>query len=254
MEHVNDVLQLKTLSALVIFIVALLAGAYPFFHRWLRWTADLSGGQALSSGVFLGAGLIHMLGDANNRFVSLHYDYPFALMIAGVTFLFFLALEHIGRELHDHHQEHSNGFALTAFFMLSIHSLFAGAAFGLSQHLSILILLFIAIISHKWAASFALATKIVDSQLKRKVGIGLFFMFTTMTPLGILFGHLIITSFHHHPLIEPIFNAIAAGTFLYIGTLHGLARSFMVEKCCNLKNFTYVIVGFSIMAVVAIWT
>ena len=75
-----------------------------------------------------------------------------------------------------------------------------------------------------------------------------------MTPLGIYFGDVISTSLAEHTLIQPIFSSIAAGTFLYLGTLHGLSRSFMIEKCCNLKNFTYVIIGFSLMAVVAIWT
>ena len=37
-------------------------------------------------------------------------------------------------------------------------------------------------------------------------------------------------------------------------TLQGLSHSFIVKKCCNLKNFFYVIVGFTIIVAVAIWT
>ncbi len=250
----NELVIIKVVSILLIFMTAAIAGVYPFFKRWRSGITDLPIGQALASGVFLGAGLIHMLGDSSADFIALHYDYPMPFLIAGATFLFFLALEHVGREFYEHQGASASGFALVAFMMLSIHSLFAGAALGLSTHLSVVLVLLAAIIAHKWAASFALATQIAKSDLAKRTGIILFCVFTIMTPLGIYLGNLISSTLDHYALIEPIFNAIAAGTFLYLGTLHGLARSFMIEKCCNLKNFTYVIAGFTIMAIVAIWT
>lgn len=249
----NDLMIIKWLSIIIIFTIALVAGIYPFFKKWRTGAVELPIGQALASGVFLGAGLIHMLGDASADFTAANYDYPFAFTIAGCTFLFFLALEHIGREYYEHKGENAGGFAIVAFFMLSIHSLFAGAALGLSGNLAVVMVLFIAIIAHKWAASFALATQIAQSTLSHKLGIFLFCIFTTMTPLGIYFGDLISTTLGKNPLVEPVFNAIGAGTFLYLGTLHGLSRSFMVEKCCDLRNFMYVIAGFALMAVIAIW-
>ena len=79
-------------------------------------------------------------------------------------------------------------------------------------------------------------------------------IFCISTPIGILFGTYLTQLISPNSLLEPIFNSIAAGTFIYLGTLHGLSRSFMVKKCCNLKNFSFVVLGFTIMAVVAIWT
>lgn len=250
----NDLILIKFISILLIFAVAFVAGLYPFFKKWRRGIADLPIGQALASGVFLGAGLIHMLGDASADFSALHVEYPLAFLIAGTTFLAFLALEHLGREYYEHDGAHANSFAIIAFVMLSIHSLFAGAALGLGEHISVVIVLLLAILAHKWAASFALATQITQSHLGKKMGVLFFLIFTVMTPLGIVFGSIVSSTLNHHSLIEPIFSSIAAGTFLYLGTLHGLSRSFMVEKCCNLKNFSYVIIGFAIMAIVAIWT
>lgn len=244
----------KTVSILLIFITAVGAGLYPFFIKWRKGITNFPVGQALASGVFLGAGLIHMLGDASASFIALKIEYPFAFLIAGSTFLVFLAIEHIGRELYAHKGANANSFAIIAFIMLSTHSLFAGAALGLSTHLAVVLVLLLAILAHKWAASFALATQISQSHFNKRTGYILFFIFTVMTPLGIYFGDVISTSLAEHTLIQPIFSSIAAGTFLYLGTLHGLSRSFMIEKCCNLKNFTYVIIGFSLMAVVAIWT
>jgi len=48
-------------------------------------------------------------------------------------------------------------------------------------------------------------------------------------------------------------SALAAGTFLYLGTLHGLENATLVKPCCDLKRFYFVILGFGVMAVVAIW-
>lgn len=250
----SDLSTLKLLSIILVFAVALLAGGYPFFLKRLGTMRDFATGQALASGVFLGSSLMHMLADANADFNALHYTYPIAYAIAGGMVLVFLALEHIGREMSDHDHANSCGFAVIATLMLSIHSLFAGAALGLSGHVGVVITLLLAILAHKWAASFALATQINRSHLTTKMSMTLFLVFAIMTPLGIFGGDLIATTLSTHSLIQPIFNAIAAGTFLYLGTLHGLSRSFMIDRCCGLKNFLFVILGFTLMAVVAIWT
>jgi hypothetical protein len=70
-----------------------------------------------------------------------------------------------------------------------------------------------------------------------------------MTPLGIILGY----HYRHLDLdlYSPVCLAISAGTFLYFGTLHGLERCVMVQRCCNLKHYSYVILGFLFMAVVA---
>lgn len=38
-----------------------------------------------------------------------------------------------------------------------------------------------------------------------------------------------------------------------MGTLHGLERSILIKDCCNTKQYTFVIIGFALMAIVAIW-
>jgi zinc transporter 1/2/3 len=195
----------------------------------------------------------------------LHYDYPFAFMIAGAVFLFFLLLEHIGRELYYHKGSGSgsgsgggsgsgNAFAILAVVMLSIHSFFSGAALGLSESLSVVLMVWLAIIAHKWAASFALAIQINKSHLPFKVGVILFLVFAIMVPLGIVFGGSVNSILSTNPLIAPIFSAIAAGTFLYLGTLHGLEQAVLIRQCCSLHKYYLVILGFAIMAVVAWWT
>jgi zinc transporter ZupT len=248
-------LFLKLSSLLIIFIVTWIAGFYPFFKKSKSKTViQFPIGESLAAGVFLGAGLIHMLGDASQGFNQLHYNYPIAFLIAGCVFLLFLLLEHIGREFHQRSDTNNNAFAILATVMLSIHSLLMGAALGLGDSFSLIFIVLLAILAHKWAASFALATQINKSNLSFKAGILLFFIFSLMVPIGIVLGSIVTTSLGHYPIIEPIFSALAAGTFLYLGTLHGLEQAALIKQCCTLKNYYYVILGFGIMAVVAIWT
>lgn len=250
-----NILLLQSLASLLIFIVALIAGLIPFYKKLTsskKQTFPI--GEALACGVFLGAGLIHMLGDASSQFSALGYDYPWAFVIAGIAFLFMLWLEHLGHELQHKNYDTNATLAILATVMLSLHSFLAGAALGLSDSFSLIIVLLLAVLAHKWAAGFALAVQINQSNFRTRTGLFLFLIFAIMTPLGIGFGSLVTASLTHHPLVEPIFASLAAGTFLYLGTLHGLKNSVMVEKCCNLYHYSFVILGFVLMAVVAIWT
>jgi zinc transporter ZupT len=246
--------EFSLISVVVILSITLISGSYPFFKKMV------SGGEqnfpiseSLAAGVFLGASLIHMLGDASHAFYLASFHYPLAFLLAGITFLFFLLLEHIGREMVVHHRS-SNAFSILAKLMLSIHAFLMGAALGLSATLSVAIVILLAIVAHKWAESFALAIQINKSSFSHKINIILFLIFSVMTPLGILFGASATHTLSYHPLLAPIFSSLAAGTFLYLGTLHGLEKATLIQQCCDLKRFFFVILGFSIMAVVALFT
>ena len=246
--------NLEIIMIAVIFIMTVASGMYPFVRRFKSQSAiSFPIGEALANGVFLGAGLIHMLGDSASDFNDLNIDYPYPFLIAGITILFFLLIEHISKTLSTKNTSNYTFMAVMATIMLSIHSFFAGAALGLYNSHAVAIIIFIAIIGHKWAASFALSLNINKSSFNLKFRLFLFLIFAIMSPLGILFGDAAQT-YCTHTLIQPIFTAIAAGTFIYMGTLHGLDRSVMIKDCCNTKEYTFVIIGFAIMAIVAIWT
>jgi len=249
-----DLTSLKLIAAVAIFFIAAVAGWFPFRKKALSLAKfDFPRGEALACGIFLGAALIHMLSNANYNFSQLGIHYPLAFLLCGVSFLLLLLLEHLSSEISEHEGKNTASVALLAVIMLAIHSLFEGAALGLSGSLSTAVLILIAILAHKWAASFSLAVQINKSDVSFKLGIVAFAIFTVMTPIGILLGNSIV-NFSGQSFIEPIFTAIAAGTFLYIGTLHGLKRSVMIERCCNLRDFSFVIIGFGLMALVALWT
>lgn len=243
---------LKIIFGLIIFVVILLAGWYPFKKRMKDdQHIDFPVGETLATGVFLGAALLHMLPEASNLFGKLGYNYPFAFIITGAVFLVFLWFEHLGKELYHHHEATHPAFAILAWAMLSVHSIMLGAALGLAHYNSMIIMLFLAIITHKWAESFAIAVQLNKSSMSTNKSMIFFFIFSLMTPIGIYFGWYFGHGIETNSVFDPILIAASAGTFLYLGTLHGLERCVMVERCCNLRDFSYVIIGFLLMASVA---
>ena len=247
--------HLKVASIALIFLVTLIAGFYPFFKKLQsKQGHTFPIAESIAAGVFLGAGLMHMLGDASQGFYALHFSYPYAFLLAGAMFLLLLLLEHVGREIYHKQGEASSWFAILAVIMLSVHSFLAGAALGLSENLSVFLVILLAILAHKWAASLALAVRINQSSLSFKTGAVLFVIFALMLPLGAFTGAAVTGPLNNNPLLEPVFGSLAAGTFLYLGTLHGLERAVLVKQCCDLNRFVFVIIGFAIMAIVAIWT
>ena len=164
-----------------------------------------------------------------------------------------LLLEHIGREMLSHKGDAHNAFAVLAVFMLSVHAFLMGAALGLGSSFSLMLVIFVAIIAHKWAESFSLAIQINKSHFRFQTNLWLFIIFSLMTPFGIVLGASTTTFFGDYPLLQPIFGSLAAGTFLYLGTLHGLEKATLITQCCDLKRFYFVILGFAIMALAAVW-
>src|SRR3989338_2897781 len=241
----------EIIGLFLVLIVTLVPGLFPFFKKSDNKSFPIA--ESLAAGVFLGAGLIHMLSQASDAFYRFNWHYPIAFVLAGAMFLFLLWLEHIGQELSQRESCSHYAFAILAVVMLSIHAFLIGAALGLSNSFSVGIMILLAILAHKWAESLALSIQINKSHFRGKTNLTLFFIFACMTPIGILFGVSATTFLHQYVLLEPIFSALAAGTFLYLGTLHGLEKATLIKRCCDLKHFYCVILGFSVMAVVAIW-
>lgn len=248
-----DLLNIKFLFSVGILLIAVMGGSYPLSKRKKEHDDPhaLAFGETLSTGVFLGAALLHMLPEAHAHFHALGYTYPFAFLIAGGVFLFFLWFEHLGEAWYQQKNRTQSAFALLALVMLSLHSLMSGAALGLNKNQAMMTVIFLAIIAHKWAESFAMAAQLVKSGLSRSVIWFSFGLFCVMTPLGVLAGNLLEHLPGHDAALTPALVAASAGTFLYLGTLHGLDRCVLVARCCHLRDFTFVILGFLLMGVVA---
>jgi solute carrier family 39 (zinc transporter), member 1/2/3 len=229
--------------------VAIAAGAVPFVRRRSPGIASFPDAEALTTGIFLGAGLIHMLGDATAGFAAQGVSYPWPVFLAGVVLLALLGLEHVG-----HGTREATSLAALATLMLSIHSFLAGAALGTATKAAVATVVFLAIMAHKWAASFALSLKLNETALPLAIRLGAFGVFVGLFPFGVTCGRVATSVEHANPLLTPIFSALAAGTFIYLGTLHGLANGTLVARCREFRTFALVVLGYAIMAVVAIWT
>lgn len=194
-----------------------------------------------------------MLPEASSNFYQAGYEYPWSFLLASVVFLFLLGLEHFNSLLRRNSQSSAKSIALLTAIMLCIHSFLEGAAVGVAVDLTTTGIIFVAIITHKGAASFALAVQLNRSELSLINSSFVFLLFVLMTPLGIFSGYSVLSQATNTALLVPIFNSLAAGTFLYLGTLHGLERAPLIKNCCNLREFGFMVLGFIIMAVVGIW-
>lgn len=248
-------LDLKILFVVIIVATALVGG-WPLFRRAGVEVARprLILGEALACGVFLGAGLIHMLGDADKDFDEIGIDYPWATVICGSVILTLLYLEHLGTRLSARGDDGSKLLPMLTVAVLSIHSFLVGAALGSSSEAAITIVIFIAVVAHKGAAAYSLGVELARSALSRGAAVLAFAVFVGLFPVGAGIGTFVQAAKEAHPLWEPIFASMAAGTLLFLGTLHGLAANTLIARCHNRADFFFVVLGFAIMALVAIWT
>ncbi len=70
-------------------------------ERLLGW------GNAFAAGVFLAAGMVHMLPDADRVWNELGWEYPVAFALAGLAFTFMLLVEHVLLPEQAHEEVHA---------------------------------------------------------------------------------------------------------------------------------------------------
>ena len=222
-------------------------------------------GNAFAAGVFLAAGLIHMLPDANEGFKKFG-DFPWAFLGCAIGFSMILFLERVVLKGHnavaeslDKHSKQSEHLlslhliVLTA--ILSVHSLIAGIALGTENNLSHSAVILFAVLAHKSSASFALSVNLLKEGTSKRVLFRIITFFCFMTPIGILLGMLInlAMSGNIQQIVTASFDSLAAGTFLYVAIL-GIAHEEFSEHEDKMYKFILLCIGIAVMALVAIWT
>ncbi|KAL4853724.1 putative serine/threonine protein phosphatase 2A regulatory subunit B''gamma [Chlorella vulgaris] len=142
---------------------------------------------------------------------------------------------------------------LTAVLMgvaLCFHSLLEGAAMGAQATIGNSFHIFIAIVSHKGLAAYALGSSIVDSQASMQSFWSVVLPFTFASPVGIFIGYVI--SDIAKGIGAASISALASGTFLYVAFMEVIPKelrdpSHMVPKLIALLT------GFGLMSLLAIW-
>jgi len=108
----------------------------------------------------------------------------------------------------------------------------------------------IAILSHKGSASFALGLQTNQAHYWRRM-----ICFSLMTPIGVFLGGslIVILQNQNELLFEAIFDALAAGTFLYVALGEILPKEFEELDRPHIKSFS-VILGILLMSYLALYT
>jgi zinc transporter 1/2/3 len=221
-------------------------------------------GNAFAGGVFLGAGVIHMLPDAREGFEALlgEVDYPWFALVCAVGFLLILFLEKVCFP-HDHKDGPSVDalpgkkvlYPYVLLLILSIHSIITGIALGTESRIVQAAIILIAVLAHKGTASFALGVSMLRTSLSPSRFTRLIVFFSCTTPIGILLGIWVmsVVTGRTAQAFEAIFDGLAAGTFLYVAVVDIIEVEFSHHQSQWLK-FGLVALGLGVMAIVAIWT
>ncbi|KAM9329167.1 zinc transporter ZIP2 [Gastrophryne carolinensis] len=155
--------------------------------------------------------------------------------------------------VHPHMYSHSSFRSFILFCSLSIHSVFAGLAIGLQSNYSTALQIAIAVLVHKGIIVFSLSLKLIQS-MTRPLWLVIYIMaFSLMTPIGITIGIIItLNKTSVVTLAQVVLEGIASGTFVYVTFLEILPQELNSEERPLLKVF-FMLIGFTVMAVVAIW-
>lgn len=247
----------KIIAGLLIFITSLAAVIYPLkvrVHPTHHRVLELA--DAFASGIFLGAALFHMLPNASHEFAYALSDvhYPLAELFCAAGFLLLLFFERLSSRAAGEHNSKTLPYFIA--IIIIIHSFIEGTALGVNTTFATASVIFLAIIAHKSSESFALAVTLNRSQLSFRHILILITIFSLMTPLGISIGTTVtqFMQFKTGQLLTAGFNAFAAGTFLYISTLHHINHHHNAHENEGIFEFFILMIGLSIMALLAIWS
>lgn len=143
---------------------------------------------------------------------------------------------------------------ITAMLMgvaLSFHSLLEGAALGAQETITNSMHIFIAIVSHKGLAAYALGSSLVESRVEMEKFWKVIIPFTLASPLGILLGYFL--SGIAQGLGAAALSALASGTFLYVAFMEVIPRELEAEDYNVLVKLACLLLGFFMMSTLAIW-
>jgi zinc transporter 1/2/3 len=219
----------------------------------------MSLGSALAGGVFLGAGLIHLLPDAASGLAAAPpaSGYPWAFALCGAAFAAILLVEKVLWRPPQGPEGEPAPAAASPYLLagvLGFHSLLAGLALGAEASLAGSVALFAAVAAHKGSAAFSLGVGLVRGGLPARRRLGILAAFCLSTPAGILAGAGVarLLAGQAARTGEAVFDSLAAGTFLYIAVMDVIQEEF-AGGGAGVWKFAFLLAGLAGMAVLAVW-
>lgn len=231
-----SVTQLQGISIVLIFLIALAGGSVPWLvkSRSRRGRDFLAVASAFSAGVFLGAGLLHMLAEGNELLEEamtdqiINISFPLSFVLCGAGYFVSVASEilvlghahrHVAVEVHkqeDSELEEQNSDCLddnnlaesyldernqelrlkviTLAVVLGIHSVLAGLALGFSSSRSSVGATMGAIVAHKLVDTFSFGVSLQSATKSLRWYWFVMVLFSLITPIGVGVGMAIIAS------------------------------------------------------------
>ena len=169
--------QIFILGVLAI-VLTMAGGIVPLLSRWEQ--GHLHRFVSFSAGVLIATAFLHLLPDALERAEPRSVGLYILLSFVGLFVLEKFVMVHPCEESHCNY--HHMG--VTAFAGMMVHTLFDGFALGaalvVSNHLAWLV--FLAIMAHKVASSFSLASILRRAGWRRRKIVLFLFLFGSMIP------------------------------------------------------------------------
>ena len=192
-----ELLPVKLLAGLGIIVVTVIGGAIPLLaaSRQVGWRF-FSLGNAFAGGIFLGVGFIHLLPEGIHELEEV-VDYPLGALLAAIGVGLLLLIDRVIFDRghgHGHGEVPAGGAPQGAIYpymllvLLSIHSIAAGIALGLEEHLTTVIILVIGILSHQGSEAFAFVVSTHAAGLEARRQKIMLTILSLTVPVGILAG------------------------------------------------------------------
>lgn len=222
-----SLLAIKALAALAIFAATIVGGIIPLLAARREQSRRLfSLGNALAGGLFLGVGFLHLLPESFEQLEEVAH-YPLAPLLAALGLGGLLLIDRVifsGEHtpgLPDDAKQPRTIYPYVLLGMLSVHSVIAGISLGVGDHIAPTLILLTGILAHKGSAAFALIVSAHAGGLNARTQRFVLVLFSLTTPAGIVIGIAGATfaGGTAGPLFVGGFNALAAGTFIYIAIL-----------------------------------
>ena len=229
-------LAIKVIAGVSILGIAIVGGMIPILVAKRQASRRyLSLGNALAGGIFLGVGFVHLLPEADEALRGV-VDYPLAPLLAALGVGLLLLIDRVlleGRNSMLGQEDEPTRppfYAFVLLIVLSVHSVIAGMALGLQPEAAAALVVMLGILFHKGSAAFALIVT-AHATGNRKLWQTLW-LFSVMTPIGIVFGTVAgeVLEGRASLLFEGSFNAIAAGTFIYVAVMDVLDSEMSRER------------------------
>eukprot|EP00178_Gracilaria_changii_P013643 TRINITY_DN384_c0_g1_i5.p1 TRINITY_DN384_c0_g1~~TRINITY_DN384_c0_g1_i5.p1 ORF type:complete len:367 (+),score=46.25 TRINITY_DN384_c0_g1_i5:817-1917(+) len=207
-------------------------------------------------------------------------EFPWAYLITGIAFYLLFFVEQIlfpklfptlGSHSHsvetkdveedveksDNAQQEGRkgGFTSRAFIQglldvvgISLHSLFESMALGVSDSFDVMLNIFIAVVTHRWATATALSFKLIRD-LRYLPFLVLMTLFSSAVPIGVAIGAGLSSL---SATVQGVLFSVSAGTFLYIGAFELMAEEYVEHGEWKVRKFLFTILGAGIITVITV--